>query len=203
MQSIQIFLGQLAAILAVIQIVPYVRSILNGETKPSRTSYGIWLAINTVALTSYFASGATTTRWLFVVLTFNALIVFLLSLKFGVGGFSRLDISCLLLAFLAICAWLITDSPELARYIALAATILGYLPTIKKSYAHPETENTLSWGIYVVATTLNAAALTTLSPVIAAPPIVAVLMSTTILLLLQKRLNESLHHYIRDHTMGG
>jgi len=61
---------------------------------------------------------------------------------------------------------------------------MGYLPTIKKAYFFPKTENTLSWMMTAAAGTLNLFALTTLRPNIAILPIRSVLTEGLIAYLL-------------------
>ena len=202
MHDIQALLGQVAAFLAIIQIIPYIRSILRGETKPSRTSYAIWLAVELVLVTSYFSVGATTTKWMYVIIFLNSLVLFLLSLKYGMKGFHKVDLVSIVFAVAAIVAWVSTDNPTLAVYLCTAASFFGYIPTERKSYSFPRTENKLSWGLYVFAAFLNVCALTTLSPEIALPPIVSFVMSGLVFLLLQNKFNKSLHRHmiIRMHT---
>ena len=178
MNSAQILFGQIAALLAVIQVIPYVLSILKGETKPSRASYGIWAIIHIIEVTAYV------TKWLFLILAINALIIFALSFKYGMGGFNKFDLACLALAGLAIVLWVVTDNPTIAVYLAVLAGSIGFLPTVKKSYSQPWTENTLSWCIYLAATLLNACALTTLAPVIALPPLASLFFASIVVILL-------------------
>ena len=184
MHSTQILLGQVAAFIAILQAIPYIWSILMGHTRPSRVSYGIWAVILTIELASYIAVGATTTVWVLLVLTINAFIIFGLSIKYGMGGRTKFDIPCLVVAGIAIVLWLTTKNPALAVYFSTLAGFIGYLPTIKKAYLLPNTENTLSWVMYVIAATLNVCAPTSLSFVIALPPICGFVLSVVVASLL-------------------
>lgn len=167
-----------------LQAIPYIWSIFKGRTRPARATYGILSVIEIINLASYVSAGATTTRWLFVALTFNAIFIFCLSLKYGMGGRNKFDILCLILASLAIVLWKTTNNPELAVYISVLAGFIGYLPTIKKAYLLPDTENTLSWGMYVVAATLNVCALTNLKPAVIFPPLCGFILSVIVTSLL-------------------
>lgn len=160
-----------------LQVIPYVLSILRGRTRPQRASYAIWSMVETVQLISYIASGATTTKWALLVITLNSFIIFGLSLKYGMGGHSRFDILCLLLAATAIVIWQTTNNPVFAVYLTTLAGFIGYLPTIKKAYRWPLTENLLSWGMYVAAATLNVCALTSTKLVIVLPPLAGFILS--------------------------
>ena len=143
-------------------------------------SYGIWLAVEIIGISSYIASGATTTKWLPLLATFNSLVIFILSFKYGMGGTSKLDFFSLGLAAVAITLWLRTGSPVLAVYMSVLAGCIGYIPTIRKTYKWPKTENTLSWSMYVVAASLNVCALTTNRLVIVLPTISTLILSSVV-----------------------
>lgn len=169
--SMSLALGIIAGFLAMIQVVPYVISILRGETKPSRASYAIWGVIEITGVVGYLSSGATDTKWVPLVLAFNAVLVFCLALRYGVGGFVKLDLVCLFLAFIAIVGWLVIGNPSFTVYVAAGTIGLGYIPTWKKIARQPETENTLSWVLYALAALCNVCALSTLDLVLIVPPV--------------------------------
>jgi hypothetical protein len=113
----QTLVGQIAAVIAALQVIPYVWSILKGRTRPSRASYAIWSVVQAIEFISYISAGATTTKWALLVLTINAVIIFGLSLKYGIGGRNKFDVPCLLMAAIAILLWKTTNSPALAVYM--------------------------------------------------------------------------------------
>ncbi len=180
MHPTQILIGEIAAIVEVAQSIPYYVSILRGNTRPQRASYGIWLSVEAIGISSYIASGATTTKWMPLISTFNSLVIFILAFKYGMGGFNKLDIVCLILAAIAIALWILTDNPALAVYMSELAAVIGYIPTIKKSYLYPKTESTLSWCMYVVAAALNLFALTSSRLVIVVPLVATLTLSSVV-----------------------
>ena len=93
--------------------------------------------------------------WLPLIYAVGGLAVFLLSIKRGMGGTQKLDIFCVLGAVAGIVGWVITRNPHVALYLSIFASACGFMPTIKKAYLHPETENTLSWSMAGVAAVLN------------------------------------------------
>lgn len=179
-----VLLGQIAGVMALIQVIPYVISILRGHTRPERTTYFIWLILNVVTTSSYIAAGARTTIWTGIAYTFTAFLIFGLSIKRGMGGFSVFDIVCLLLAMGGIVLWLSTRNVLLTLYFGTFVSFIAYLPTIKKAYFLPETENTLSWAMTTCTALVNVCALTTLKPNVAIPPIIGVFTSGTVSYLL-------------------
>jgi hypothetical protein len=152
--------GVTAGIIDFVSFIPYILSILKGKTKPSRTSFGIWSVVSTTLLASYFASGARNTIWFILSYTIMQFVVFALSFKCGMGGLSKLDILCTAGAFIGIALWIITKNPLTALYISLTVEVIGFLPTFRKSYLHPHTENTLSWSLCTVGAIVNLFAIT-------------------------------------------
>jgi hypothetical protein len=177
-------IGQIAGIIAFLSILPYVISILRGHTKPSRSAYAIWVVVEVVTASSYIASGAITTYWTSVVFAFSAILIFFLSIKFGMGGYNRLDLICLAIAAVAIYLWLTTQNPVVALYTSILASKISYLPIIKKSYYQPETENKLSWAMVAFASTLNLFALTSMELKITLLPVLAAFFQGLIFILL-------------------
>lgn len=154
-------LGQTAGVIAALATIPYVRSILRGETKPNRASWLIWAVVNWSLVFSYHFSGATTTIWLNIVYVFTTTTIFLLSIKRGVGGYTFLDIVCLIGAAIGLLLWWITDNPATAVYLNVLVDAVGFIPTLRKAYLEPQTENKLAWGISTFSNAVNVAALTT------------------------------------------
>lgn len=177
-------IGQVAGIIALISVVPYLVSIFKGKTKPSRAAYAIWLVIDTVTVAGYIASGARTTAWVFLAFTFTTIVIFILSLRYGVGGFNKLDLCCLGAATIIILLWVSTGNPLIALYMGLSAKMLGYFPIVKKAYLQPVTENALSWSMAAAASTLNLLALTSFQLHIALAPFVTTITDVLIAILL-------------------
>ena len=53
------FFGYISGILFILSVVPYVRSILKGNTKPQRMTWLIWTVLVFIAFFSQLAKGAT------------------------------------------------------------------------------------------------------------------------------------------------
>ena len=180
-------LGQVAGILMFLQIIPYVVSTIKRKTIPQRTTYAIWTLVNIISAASYVSSGAISTKWVSIVWALTSCLVFLLSLKYGVGGENHLDIGCLVLAVLALILWTTTNNPVSALYTTMLAVVLGYVPTVKKSFEYPETENLTSWKLVGVAALLNILAVEIWTLQIALLPIIYGFFDLLILTLLLRR----------------
>jgi hypothetical protein len=180
--------GIVAGALGLVQGVPYLRSILRGQTKPSRSANVIWSLVNCVALVSYVAAGARATIWFGAATTVTGLSILALSTKYGMGGRSRLDCACLVGAASAILLWVTSGDPAAAVVLCAASNALGYLPVLRKAYSAPATENTTSWAICSGAAFLNLLAIRSLTLHIVLPPLVSAAgAGTTAALLLRAR----------------
>lgn len=175
-----VLLGRVAGVMAIVQVIPYIVSIFRGHTKPERMSYFIWVLLEGISAASYIAVGARTTIWPGVAYTLTAVLIFALSIKRGMGGFSKFDIVCLILALGGIGVWLGTNNALLTLYFSMFVGVIAYLPTIKKAYFFPETENTLSWVMTACTAMINLFALTTLAPSIALNPLLSVIEPTIV-----------------------
>ena len=163
--------GQLAGLLVILGVIPYVIGILKGKTRPNRATYAIWAVVNVINVSSYITVGARTTIWTGLGFAFTAILILGLSVKHGMGGFSKFEVACLVLASIAIYLWVATKSAEIALFTSYAAIMLGFLPTIKKAYLLPHTENTISWVMVAIASSLNLTALSSWAPDIAITPV--------------------------------
>ena len=171
----QELIGLVAGALAFLQLFPYVISILRGHTKPERATYGIWSLVNIIIVASYIASGAETTIWVGIAYMFSQMLVFGLSFKYGVGGVNALDRICLMLALVGAVIWVATSNPMLALYFCLFVKLIGLIPTLRKVYYRPDTENTASWVMCAIASVLNMFALVSFAPEIALLPVYGLL----------------------------
>lgn len=160
-----------AAIFSLLGFVPYIVTILQGKTSPNRASWSIWASLGIVLAVSNYSAGAKETMWLLATYAFCQITIAILSLKYGEGGWNTFDRTCLLGAFISIVLWQLFDSPLIAITISIAIDSLGALPTIKKSYLQPETEDLFSWIMFWTAGTLNICALSQWTVELAAQPI--------------------------------
>lgn len=139
--------GLAGGLLTLFAFGTYLPSILRGTVKPQRATWWIWTLNSLLLLTSYKAEGATDTAWLAIAYTIGCVIVALLTIRYGVGGWSTLDRFCFGGTIVAAALWIVIG--PLATFVStLIIDLLGVLPTIYESYRHPEEEDTLSWVLW-------------------------------------------------------
>lgn len=77
----------------------------------------------------------------------QSILIFSLSIKYGMGGWAKIDLLCLAMAVMGIGLWQSTKDPALALYASIAADFTGMIPALIKTYRFPETE---VWSFYML-----------------------------------------------------
>lgn len=148
-------LGIIAGCISALAFVPYFISIIGGKTKPNRVTWWIWFWLGILLYYSYKASGANDTLWVALIYIITPLITAILSIKYGVGGWSKFDLICLACSIISSLFWFLSGSAFIALLLFLSIDFFGALPTIKKTYYYPEQENRVAWFLMVIANLVN------------------------------------------------
>ncbi len=155
MNSFHAFFGKIAGITTFVAFIPYIFQMIKGRNRPNRATWIIWTVVGFNFLASYHDLGATDTLWVSIGNLCAFFFVMVLSFRYGVGGWSLFDKVCLLGAGLGMAIWGLLHAPLLALWVSIVVDFLGALPTIRKSYQDPESEDFLSWILFLLANTLN------------------------------------------------
>ncbi len=141
------FLGILSGIIGVIADIPYIIDTYRRKTQPHRITWFLFFILNAISFANNATSGATNSLWLIAGWTLTTFVVFILSIKKGVGGYNKLDIAVLVGSIIGLLLWWILGTP-LASIIAntIVAT-LAFIPTFKKAYVDPASETKITWSL--------------------------------------------------------
>jgi len=173
-------LGKLAGGISVFAYLPYIWAIFKRNAKPNRASWIIWTVVSGSIFFSYSSAGATDTIWVSAGYTIGSAIISLLSIKYGVGGWTKLDQRCLLSAAVGLLLWWLLDSPLFALYISTGIDVTASIPTAKKAYLDPLSEDKLAWALFWLGSFLNVLAIDKWEFVIYMYPIVILLIISII-----------------------
>lgn len=135
----------LSGIVALIGAPSYLFDIIKGKTKPQRTTWFIWTVLGLIAFASQVKLGA---HWSLLFVGLNAggnLLVFVLSLKYGLGGWKRIDIAALIIACAGVAISFVAEAPIIALLGVIVADFAGTVPTLLKTYRLPGSETTITW----------------------------------------------------------
>ena len=141
-----------SSLMALISPIVYAKAIFRGDAVPHRTTRVILLINTVLATTSLYAQGDTVAIWLAVVSTIQSIFIFILSLKYGTGGWAKLDLACLGIAAIGMILWKSTNNPSVALYSAIMADFVGMVPTIVKTYRKPKSE---IWQFFAIDTVVG------------------------------------------------
>lgn len=158
----QLILGIAASVLNLLGYIPYIRDILRGIVKPQRVTWGIWSILTTIAAVNQILNDGGHSSWFFVSTAALVMLTFALSLKYGMGGASHLDRVCLALAIVLLVYWLTVQDTRLSTLIAVIIDVIGAIPTLIKTYRHPETETYPQWVLAGIGGLLTMFAVTRL-----------------------------------------
>ena len=132
--------------------IPYIFDIIKGRAKPERISWLLWTLLGlTYYFSAMFADGAT----LFTLgELIGPVVIFILALKFGVGGKSRFDIYALVIALVAFGLLFVFDGVLIGLLLALFIDGIGAVLTIRKLRVDPSSESRIFWALGATAATL-------------------------------------------------
>ena len=147
--------GLIAGVLSIVDFVLYDISIIRRRTTPNRATWFILTVIGILIFSSSYSLGARETLWVALGYILGPFFTSLLSIKFGEGGWTKFDKFCLFGAALSGFLWWQTGSALVALLSSIIIDIFGLLPTIKKSYFRPDSEEFFPWFVTVLACVLN------------------------------------------------
>ena len=147
--TIKNIIGIIAIALTFIGYAPYFRDLLKGKTKPHIFSWFIWAIVTSIIYALQVSAGAGLGALVTLAVAIISLFIFILGFKNGNKIIKKIDIVFLVLALLAIPLWLVVDQPVLSIILLSTIDMLGFAPTVRKSWHEPYSE-TLS--LYTITT---------------------------------------------------
>lgn len=143
----------IAALLAIIGNASYLKSIFRGQVQPHPYTWFIW---SIVSLTTFFgglAKGAGIGALPTGVAEGFTIIIFLFSLKYlfqgKAGHIRKIDNYFLAICLFGLIPWALTKDPTISVVIVVLIDIVAFLPTLRKTWQHPNTEKPLLYEMNV------------------------------------------------------
>jgi hypothetical protein len=141
-------LSAAAITLTFIAFLPYIRSILQGKTKPHVFSWIIWGSTTFVVFLAQLSGGGGAGAWPIGVSGIITLYVAILAYtKKSDSTITRVDWGFLLLAMTSLPLWYVTSDPLWAVVILTTVDLFGFGPTFRKAYHHPFEEQLIFYGL--------------------------------------------------------
>ncbi len=140
----------IAAILAIAGNLPYIRDAFTKRVKPHPFTWLVWTIVSAIVLFGQIVEGAGIGALPTAVAGAFTTIIFLFSIQYGFKYVKKSDKYFLAAALLGIIPWLIFDNATVSVIIAVAIDLIAFVPTLRKTYFHPETETPILYGSNVL-----------------------------------------------------
>jgi hypothetical protein len=135
----------------------YVRAILKGEATPNRVSWFLWAVVPLIAGAAQLRAGVGIST--LVVLSVGAgpacIVLASFAARTGSWKLGPFDYVCGACALAALALWAITGEPVTAIVLSILGDFAAALPTLRKAWLEPATENRSTYLIAFVGMILG------------------------------------------------
>ncbi len=130
----------------------YLYETIIGKAKPNRVSWFLWGLFPMIIFIAQQAQGVQGLSWASFAAGFTPFLIVAASFlnRKAYWKTEPRDYYLMAAAICGIILWAVTKEPNLAILITLIADLLASMPTIIKSYKHPETESWIAFAISAV-----------------------------------------------------
>ncbi|NKY37471.1 hypothetical protein HGA13_31050 [Nocardia speluncae] len=181
-----VFLG---AALSMVGTLSYALLTVRGEVKPNRVSWFLWAAASLTGFGAQLDDGV----GLPAVLTFSMgagpAVVFLASFanRSSYWRLSFADLLCGAASVVALAIWLGWDDPQTAVIFAVFGDLAAAIPTFRKAWSAPGSENPLVFGLVAVNGIITLLTITVWKPAVWAFPVYATTLGAGLFLIIVVR----------------
>lgn len=188
------FIGVLSLIVAILGYVPYVVTIFNGRTRPHAFSWVIWTIAVMLAFVAQISRGAGHGAWVTGVTAAACVFISALALWRGERHITRSDEVFFGLTLAAIPLWVVTKEPLWSVLLMVVINNVGFIPTFRKTYRDPYSENVPFFVSVVVKFALGILALDHITPVTLLFPLNCALVNAIFIAMIYWRRHELHQH---------
>jgi uncharacterized protein with PQ loop repeat len=147
MPDLKVIVSIIAVLLTFIGYIPYVRDTLQKKTTPHIYTWFIWGLVTAIAYGLQVTNGAGVGSWVTLAVAVICFFIFALGLRHGKKDITKSDTVFFILSFVALFLWLIAKQPVLSVILASTIDMLGFIPTIRKSWNKPYSETLFSYEL--------------------------------------------------------
>lgn len=139
-------LSVIAGVLFIVGFIPYILAILQKRTRPSRSSWIVWTALDGLTLAGMLAKHSVNGQILGAFA--GSCVTVGLALKYGAPGWTWLDKVSLSGGLLGIILWKVFDDANFGIVASMSVVTLGSFPTFVSAWKNPANEDKLAWTIF-------------------------------------------------------
>ena len=130
----------LAVVLTLVAYIPYLRSILKGQTKPHMYSWLVWFVDSLIIFILQLTNNAGPGAYVTLAAAVMCFIVLILSFSKGTKDIKKVDGIFLITAFIALGLWWFAKQPLLSAILITGVDLFGFAPTVRKAWRAPNSE---------------------------------------------------------------
>jgi hypothetical protein len=143
----RIIISLIAVILSLWGYGVYISDILKRKTVPHTFTFLIWAIASSITWALQVYGGAGVGSWITFVVSAICIFIFFLSLKYGEKKITTLDVVFFSLSLIALLLWLVAKQPVWSTVLIVATDVLGFGPTVRKSWNKPYEESLFTWEL--------------------------------------------------------
>lgn len=135
-------------------------SIFKGVYKPQRMTRFLYFLMSIIFIGTLIAQKSWDALGFALAQNLGGFFIFLLSFKYGMGGFNKSDIIVLVGTFISGTIWLVTKNPTYALLFGIITDLIAFIPTFLKTWVLPYTEDWKFYASDVLASSFSGLSLT-------------------------------------------
>jgi hypothetical protein len=137
----------LSCVLATASSVPYLNSILHGQTRPRLVTWGTWSVLTGMAATASATAGDWPAAIFTGIGTLACATIVVVGWRAGSRDIAAFDAVCGALVVVGLVAWWYTDNPAVAVLMACLVDLIGLAPTLAHVWVRPQEENATAYAL--------------------------------------------------------
>jgi hypothetical protein len=139
--TFKVLMGSISAIVSFVSFIPYLRTAIQGKTKPHFFTWLVWSILLTIIFIIQVKDGAGAGSWGTGVIALTTICIGMYSWFYGVRTGSKLDWFALIFSLTTIPLWLFTEDPTFSACLATFIDVVAFYPTVSKTWNDPQSED--------------------------------------------------------------
>jgi hypothetical protein len=165
-------LGVIAVIITFVGYIPYIKDILNRKTRPHIYSWFLWGFVGSIVFALQISDKAGAGALVTLAAVILCVVVLGLGLKLkGKRDIKFIDTVFFILALVGVAIWILAKQPIISAILLTIIDLLGFVPTIRKSWLKPYSETLVFYILNTIRFVLAIASLQRYSIITALYPI--------------------------------
>jgi hypothetical protein len=128
----------------------YLSATLKNKIKPHAFSWLLWTLTTAIVFIAQVMKGGGAGSWSTGLTCVVCLLIGIISIFKYDKAYSLSDLLFISVALLALIPWFFTKDPTASVLLIASIDVIGYGPTLRKSYYYPDEEKAISFGLNAV-----------------------------------------------------